>query len=222
MSDPQPSIRKLALGSAGALLVAGALIASIVVLATTLAAAPSAGRLAGDSQALLLAVLAALVVGLPLLGLGFSGLGARYGGAGGAAGALMWLGAIGGVMVFVSVLGEARLLTVGLVLLTGGLGLGGLVGGIALFAAPARSARTPGGAASGAGLSRRSRALGKVAGVCVLLAGGVWTFVAVATLVPTLFATIVELHLLFLAVGIIGGAVGYLLAGAQMLSARKA
>jgi hypothetical protein len=195
MSDPAPSIRKLALGSVGALLVAGALIASIFMVTTTLAAAPQAGN-----EALLFAVLATLVVGLPLLGLGLKALGVRYGGAGSAAGTFLWLGAIGGVMVIVSVLAEARLLTVGLVLLTGGLGLGGLVGGIALFATPA---------------------LGKVAGVCVLLAGGAWTFIGVAVLVPTLFATVVELHGVFLAVGIIGGAVGYLLAGVQMLRARR-
>jgi hypothetical protein len=104
-------------------------------------------------------------------------------------------------MVMVSLFGEARLLTLGLVLLTGGLGLGGIVAGLALFATPV---------------------LGKVAGVCVLLAGGVWTFVAVACLVPTLFATVVELHLVLMAFGFIGGAIGYLMAGAQMLSARKA
>lgn len=195
MSDSVPSVRKLVFGAVGALVVAGALIAAIFAVTTMLAAAPS-----GDSHALLLAVLVALAVGLPLLGLGFMGLGARYGGAGGAAGTLLWLAALGGVLVIVSLLGETRLLTVGLVLLTGGLGLGGLVGGVALFATPL---------------------FGKVAGVCVLLAGGVWTFVAVATLVPTLFATIVELRLLFLALGIIGGAVGYLLAGAQMLRARR-
>ena len=195
MSDSMPSVRKLVLGSAGALLVAGAFIAEIFAVTALLGAAPS-----GESHALLLAVLAAWVVGLPLLGLGFMGLGARYGGAGGAAGTLLWLAAAGGVMVFIALLGEAQFLAVGLVVLTGGLGLGGLVGGVALFATPL---------------------LGKLAGVLVLLAGGFWTFVAVATLVPPLFATIVELRLLFLAVGIIGGAVGFLLAGAQMLRARR-
>lgn len=196
MAEIAPSSSKLLAGSLGALLVGGALIASIFLGSGLLGAAHDA-----EQHALMLAVLGVAIVGLCLLGVGFMGLGARYGGHGGAAGTLLWLGALGGVMVFVSLLGEAGLLTVGLVLLSGGLGLGGIVAGLALFATPV---------------------LGKVAGVCVLLAGGVWTFMAVACLVPTLLATVVELHLVLVALGVIGGAIGYLMAGAQMLRARKA